>query len=97
MLRDAGAKEVHMRIAAPPIANPCFYGVDTSTYDELISAHKSVEEVRKIIKADSLAFLSTEGLLKACNREKMCLSCFTGKYPTYIYQDVKEANKDGKF
>ncbi len=97
LLKEAGAKEVHMRIAAPPITNPCFYGVDTSTYDELISAKNTVEEVRDIIQADSLAFISKEGILKACNRSKMCLSCFSGKYPTYIYQDVNEANKDGKF
>jgi len=97
LLKEAGATEVHMRIAAPPITHPCFYGVDTSTYDELISATKSVEDVRKMIHADSLAFLSPEGLLDACGRNKLCLSCFTGKYPTYIYQDVKEANKDGKF
>ena len=97
LLKEAGAKEVHMRIAAPPITNPCFYGVDTSTYEELISATKSVKEVQELIKADSLAFISPEGILKACKRTKMCLSCFTGKYPTYIYQDIKEANKDGKF
>lgn len=97
LLKEAGATEVHMRIAAPPITNPCFYGVDTSTYEELISAQKSVEEVRQVIKSDSLAFLTPEGVLKACNRSKMCLSCFTGKYPTYIYQEIEEANKDGKF
>lgn len=97
MLRDAGATEVHMRIAAPPITNPCFYGVDTSTYEELISARQTVEEVCKTIDADTLKFLSVEGVLKSCDRTKMCLSCFTGKYPTYIYQDVKDANKDGKF
>lgn len=97
MLREAGAKEVHMRIAAPPITNPCFYGVDTSTYEELISAKNSVDQVRQIIGADSLAFLSVEGVLKASERTQMCVSCFTGKYPTYIYQNVKDANKDGKF
>lgn len=97
LLRDAGAKEVHMRVAAPPITHPCFYGVDTSTYEELISAKHTTEEVRQIIDADSLAFISIEGILQACNRHKMCTSCFTGKYPTYIYQDVKDANKDGKF
>ncbi len=97
LLREAGAKEVHMRVAAPPITHPCFYGVDTSTYNELISSTKSMEEVREIIQADSLAYISLEGILKACKRKKMCMSCFTGKYPTYIYQDVKEANKDGKF
>lgn len=97
LLREAGAKEVHMRIAAPPIIAPCFYGVDTSTYDELISAKKSVKEVEEYIDADSLAFLDVEGILEATERGKCCVSCFTGKYPTYIYQDIKEANKDGKF
>lgn len=97
MLREAGAKEVHMRIASPPITNPCFYGVDTSTYEELISAKHTVDEVKDIIGANSLAFLSVDGVLQSCKRKKMCVSCFTGKYPTYIYQDVKEANKDGKF
>lgn len=97
MLREAGALEVHMRIASPPITNPCFYGVDTSTYEELISARHSVEEVCDIIGADSLAFLSVEGVLKASLRKQMCVSCFTGKYPTYIYQNIKDANKDGKF
>lgn len=97
LLRNAGALEVHMRIASPPITHPCFYGVDTSTHDELISAHHSVEEVRQIINADSLAFLSEKGILEATKRTKMCMSCFNGKYPTYTYRDVKEANKDGKF
>ncbi len=97
LLREAGATEVHMRIAAPPITNPCFYGVDTSTYDELISALNTVDEVADIIQADTLRFISVPGIMKACNREKMCVSCFTGKYPTYIYQNVADANKDGKF
>jgi len=97
LLKEYGATEVHMRIAAPPIISPCFYGVDTSTYDELISARHTIDEVRDIIQADSLAFISEEGILKACNRNKMCTSCFNGKYPTYIYQDKEDANKDGKF
>ncbi|MBN2605328.1 MAG: amidophosphoribosyltransferase [Bacilli bacterium] len=97
LIREAGAKEVHMRIAAPPITHPCFYGVDTSTYEELICARHSIEEVKNMINADSLAFISQEGLLNAIGRNKLCLSCFSGKYPTYIYQDIKEANKDGKF
>jgi amidophosphoribosyltransferase len=97
MLRHAGATEVHMRIAAPPITHPCFYGVDINTYDELISAHHDIEEVRRIIDADSLVFLDVEDVLKATRRSKLCLSCFTGRYPTYLYQDVKDANKDGKF
>ncbi len=97
LLRDAGAKEVHMRIAAPPITHPCVYGVDTSTYDELLAAKYSIEEMRKIIDADSLAFISEAGILQACNRKKMCMSCFNGRYPTYLYNAIKDANKDGKF
>lgn len=97
LLKDYGATEVHMRIAAPPITHPCFYGVDTSTYDELISARMTVDEVRKQINADSLAFISEEGILKATKRKKLCMSCFSGKYPTHLYQNVEDANKDGKF
>ncbi|MCF7926853.1 MAG: amidophosphoribosyltransferase [Candidatus Izimaplasma sp.] len=97
MLRHAGAKKIHMRIAAPPITHPCFYGVDTSTYDELISGTHTVEEVRQAINADTLKFLSTEGILKATRRDKLCLSCFTGNYPTYTYQDITKANTDDKF
>ncbi|MFA7076438.1 MAG: amidophosphoribosyltransferase [Candidatus Izemoplasmatales bacterium] len=97
LLRDAGAKEVHMRIASPPITHPCVYGVDTSTYEELLAAKHDVEEIREIIDADSLAFISEAGILKACGRKKMCMSCFNGKYPTYVYHAIKDVNKDGKF
>jgi amidophosphoribosyltransferase len=97
LIRDAGATEVHMRIAAPPITHPCVYGVDTSTYDELLAAKHTVEEIRDIIGADSLAYISEAGILKACNRKQMCMSCFSGKYPTYLYHAIKDANKDGKF
>ena len=96
MLKEAGATEVHVRIASPPMTNPCFYGVDTSTYDELISARKNVEGVREEIGADSLRFLSPEALLKAGNRKELCMACFTGHYPTALYQSLDEANKDGK-
>ena len=96
MLKEAGATEVHVRIASPPMTNPCFYGVDTSTYDELISARKNVEGVREEIGADSLSFLSPEALLKAGNRKELCMACFTGQYPTALYQPLDEANKDGK-
>ncbi len=96
MLREAGAAEVHVRIASPPMTNPCFYGVDTSTYDELISARKSPEEVCREIGADSLAFLSPGALLEAGGREELCMACFTGHYPTALYQAVEEANKVGK-
>ena len=97
MLREAGATEVHLRIASPPITSPCFYGVDMSTYEELICAHKSLDQVREILGVDSLAFLSPEALYKAGKRSELCLACFSGDYPTYLYQRVEEANKDGKF
>lgn len=88
MLKEAGAREVHVVISSPPIKHPCFYGIDTSSREELIAGDKSVEEIRQIIGADSLTFLSVEGMLKALGREQSggmkgsCLACFTGKYPT---------------
>ena len=97
LLREAGATEVHVRIASPPMTHPCFYGVDTSTFEELIGAHKNIEQVCKSIGADSLAFLSENALYKAGNRKELCISCFNGQYPTALYQSINEANKDGKF
>ncbi len=97
ILREAGAREVHLRIASPQIISPCFYGVDMSTYEELMCAHKTLDEVQKTIGADSIAFLSREALFKAGKRPELCLACFTGKYPTKLYQPVDQANKDGKF
>ena len=97
MLREAGAAEVHVRIASPPIANPCFYGVDISTYDELISARSDVEGVRREIGSDTLAFLSEKALFKAGGRSELCTACFTGRYPTALYTAREEANKEGKF
>lgn len=91
MLREAGATEVHVVISSPPIKNPCFYGIDTSTREELIAADKSVEEIREIIEADTLTFLSEGGMLDAIGGKGdgetrgHCLACFTGKYPTEIY------------
>lgn len=96
MLKEAGATEVHVRIASPQMTHPCFYGVDTSTRDELISARKDLEGVREEIFADSLAFLTPGALLKAGNRKELCMACFTGEYPTALYQSVDEANKDVK-
>ncbi|MFC7393494.1 amidophosphoribosyltransferase [Scopulibacillus cellulosilyticus] len=94
MLKEAGAEEVHVRISSPPIAHPCFYGIDISSKDELIAANHSVEEMRELIEADSLTFLSVEGMVKAIGRDSsmnhcgQCLACFTGKYPTEIYPDT---------
>ena len=86
MLRAAGAKEVHLCIASPKYAHPCFYGVDTGTYDQLLGAHNSVEQMRDFIGADSLHFLSTDALYQAGNRNDMCAACFTGEYPTELYE-----------
>src|ERR1700745_2586715 len=83
MIRSAGAKEVHMRISCPPTISPCYYGVDTPSKKQLIAANKSVEEIRDYIGADSLAYLSLEGLKKACGEgEKIsyCSACYTGNY-----------------
>ena len=87
MLREAGATEVHMRIASPPITNPCYYGVDMSTREELISSSRSVGEVCRVIGADSLRFLSKEALFRAGARSELCLACFTGCYPTALYDN----------
>jgi len=92
MVRDAGAKEVHIRISCPPTISPCYYGVDTPSKSQLIAANKSVDEIREYIGADSLAYLSLEGLRKAAGEsEKLtyCTGCYTGKYPTRLV-DVEE-------
>ena len=84
MLRNAGAKAVHVCISSPPIGYPCFYGIDTSVRKELIAATKSVEEIRQFIGADSLHFLSIEGLKKSVphlNADDMCYACFNSSYP----------------
>ncbi len=84
MLRKAGAKEVHVRVSSPPTKWPCYYGIDTPTRKELTAANNSVEEIRKFITADSLAYLSHEGLYwfeKQQHREWYCDACFTGNYP----------------
>lgn len=91
MLKDAGATEVHVVISSPPIKNPCFYGIDTSSKEELIASDKSVEQIRELIGADSLTFISANGMMKALGQEGTngyCLGCFTGNYPTEIYPDT---------
>lgn len=94
MLKDAGALEVHVVISSPPIKHPCFYGIDTSTKEELIASDKSVEEIRQLIGADSLTFLSPEGMIEAIGKQDKsetsgyCLGCFKGSYPTEIYPDT---------
>ncbi len=84
LLREAGAKEVHLRITSPPIKHPCYLGVDMATYDELVAANFTVEEIRQKTGADSLGYLSLDGLLAATGRDRseMCLGCLTGSYPS---------------
>lgn len=91
MVRDAGAKEVHMRISCPPTIAPCYYGVDTPTSEELIAAQNSVEEIRQFLEADSLGYLSMQGMLEAVGDTpdtKFCTACYTGKYPTELGVNV---------
>jgi amidophosphoribosyltransferase len=90
MLKRAGVKEVHMRICAPPIRYPCFFGVDMATRHELIAARKTVPEVRDFIGADSLGYLSIDGLIKAVAlpRDTFCLACFTGDYPIPVQLEM---------
>ena len=87
MIRNAGAKEVHMRVSCPPTVSPCFYGVDTPSKKELIAANKSVDEIREFIGADSLAYLSLEGMKKACadgDKTTYCTACYTGEIPNQV-------------
>lgn len=86
LIRQAGATEVHMRIAAPPTMGPCFYGVDTPTKDELIAANKSVSEIREFVGADTLSYLSLEGMFQSVkgSRGTYCAACFDEKYPTPV-------------
>ncbi len=90
ILRRAGAKEVHMRICAPPIRYPCFFGVDMATRRELIASHKTVPEIRDFIGADTLGYISIEGLVRsvALPRDNFCLACFTGDYPVPVQLEM---------
>ncbi len=89
-LRRAGAKEIHMRICAPPIRYPCFFGVDMATRSELIAAQKSTPQICRFIDADSLGYLSIDGLLKAVAlpKDQFCLACFTGEYPIPVQLEM---------
>jgi amidophosphoribosyltransferase len=89
LLRRAGAAEVHVRISAPPIHHPCFYGIDTQVETELIAATKTVEEIRDFIGADTLGYLSIEGVLAALELpyERFCFACFDGRYPEAVPYD----------
>ena len=92
MLRDAGAKEVHVRISSPPTMNSCHYGIDTPTKGELIASSQSIEDIRGYLEADSLGYLSAEGMLEAFGRpaHAACTACFTGVYPVEIEEPERE-------
>ncbi len=92
MLRQAGAREIHMRIAAPPTTHSCFYGIDTPTREELLASHQSVEEIRRFIGADSLGYLSWDGLYSFDGHpaDGFCDACFTGKYPVEVPEGRRE-------
>jgi len=91
MVREAGAREVHLRISCPPTVSPCFYGVDTPNKKDLIAAQMSVEDIRDFIEADSLGYLSLEGMLEATGirPDSSCVACWTGRYPTRITREAE--------
>jgi len=91
MVRAAGAKEVHVRISCPPTISPCFYGVDTPRRSELIAATHTIDEIRQYLDADSVAYLSHDGLMHAVGerRSQYCSSCYTGVYPVEFPRDEK--------
>lgn len=95
LLKEAGAKEVHVRIASPAIQDPCYYGIDMSTKEELIAANHSPEEIRELIEADSIAYLSVEGMKQAIVQERsihqgICHACMTGEYPVPILDNRED-------
>ena len=102
ILRHHGAKEVHVRIGSPPIIAPCYFGIDMTTRKQLMASSRSIKEVEKKIGADSLAYISIDGMVEAIGveKEKLCLGCVTGEYPVkiegekYRFQEVLEKWKE---
>jgi amidophosphoribosyltransferase len=90
IVREAGAREVHLRISCPPTISPCFYGIDTPTQQELIASAHSLEEIRQFVGADTLGYLSLKGLRQAVGDSEghFCLACYTGAYPTYVQEPL---------
>jgi amidophosphoribosyltransferase len=97
MIRDAGAREVHLRISCPPTISPCYYGVDTPSHRELIAANNSIKQIQEHVEADSLGYLSIESLRKSVqdSDHRFCYSCYTGKYPTLVQIDEIVLAKTG--
>ena len=98
MVRNAGAREVHLRISCPPTISPCFYGVDTPTKGELIAANNTVNEIKRFVEADSLGYLSLGGLREAVadNQAEYCYACYTGNYPTELINIEQLINRKSK-
>lgn len=96
LLRDSGAKEIHLMIPSPPVIYPDFYGIDTPSQDELIAANMSVEEITKFLGVDSLKYISYEGMIEAIGlpESELCTSCFTGRYPVEIGEENKKGIKE---
>jgi amidophosphoribosyltransferase len=92
LIRQAGAKEVHQRVSSPPTIGPCHYGIDTPTREELIACSKRVDEIRSYIGADSLGYLSVEGVRRAVGDrgEEFCMACFTNEYPVEVPHERPE-------
>ncbi len=95
MVRAAGAREIHVRISSPPTTGPCHYGIDTPRRSELIASSHGVEEICRFIQADSLGYLSRDGMYRAVGDAKapFCDACFTGNYPVPIPRPVKASLK----
>ena len=100
MIRNAGAKEIHMRISAPPTVSPCYYGIDIPTHSELIASSHTIEEIRKYLRVDSIAYLSMEATHKSVEQDAKnstyCDACFTGKYPI-AFDTSKHSNQKTLF
>ena len=90
LLREAGAKEIHMRISSPPFLHPCYYGTDIDSRDHLIACHHTAEETAEIIGADSLGYLPATELGALIGGEGYCSACFDGKYPTPVPSDTRK-------
>ena len=90
LLREAGAKEIHMRISAPPFLHPCYYGTDIDSEENLIASHASVQEIARHIGADSLGYLPVEALPEMAGQEGLCTACFSGDYPTAVPEDTRK-------
>lgn len=96
LIRDAGAKEIHMRISAPPFLHPCYYGTDIDSEENLIASHHNVNEIAKMIGVDSLGYLPTEALKTIAESDGICTACFNGDYPTKIPADTRKDRFEGK-